>query len=218
MKLANLLAASLTALVCTGAAAAPAADLAPAPKTPTVALSAGDKILAEIDRRAAVFRDREYGASMAIYADGHLKKTLEFTMLAKGLSKQFLTFSAPGDVAGMKVLMEDADTLYLYLPEFKKVRRVAAHLQNQGFLGSTFTYEDMTQAQLAPFFTAELVGREGTETTLRLTAKSTKTTYPHVDIVIDSTKGGVTYFGTLTGRTASCGSRHVPIGWRSRAS
>jgi len=190
MKLARVLAVSLAALVCSAApaSAAPTAAAESAAKAPTSA----DKILAEIDRRAAVFADREYQASMEIYGGGQLKKTLQFTMVMKGLDQQFLTFTAPGDIAGMKVLMEDAETLYVYMPEFKKVRRVAAHMQNQGFLGSTFTYEDMTQVQLSPFFNAKVSSHEGSETTLTLTAKNDKTTYKRVDIVIDATKGGVT--------------------------
>jgi len=187
MKIRSVLVAlSLSALV-----AAPALASVPVP-TAMVAVDA-NKILAEIDRRAAVFDDTQYVASMQIYKGDELKNTLEFTMMMKGLDKQFLTFTAPGDVAGMKVLMQDAKTLYVYMPEFKKVRRVAAHMQNQGFLGSNFTYEDMTQVQLSRFFNATLEGREGSETTLKLTPKEgVSTTYPRIDVIIDGTKGGVT--------------------------
>lgn len=174
-----------------GLLAAPASAAVPAPAA--MAAVDANKILAEVDRRAAVFDDQRYQASMAIYKGDQLKKTLQFDMVMKGLDKQFITFTAPGDVAGMKVLMQDAKTLYVYTPEFKKVRRVAAHMQNQGFLGSAFTYEDMTQTQLVPFFNAALGGREGSETTLILTPKEgVSTTYARVEVVIDGTKGGVT--------------------------
>lgn len=192
MKLARVFAASLSASF-----AALLAVASPAGATPTVPHAMvgvdANKILAEVDRRAAVFDDQRYRATMTIYKGGGLKKTLEFDMVMKGLAQQFLTFTAPGDIAGMKVLMQDAATLYVYTPEFKKVRRVAAHMQNQGFLGSAFTYEDMTQVQLSPFYTAELGGREGSETTLALTVKEgVKATYGRIDVVIDGTKGGVT--------------------------
>ncbi|MCA9710378.1 MAG: outer membrane lipoprotein-sorting protein [Myxococcales bacterium] len=171
--------------------AAPAS--AAVPRVAAMAAVDANKILAEIDRRAAVFDDQQYQATMAIFKGTELKKTLEFTMVMKGLDKQFITFTAPGDVAGMKVLLQDAKTLYVYTPEFKKVRRVAAHMQNQGFLGSNFTYEDMTQVQLTPFYDAVLEGKEGGETTLRLTPKEGVTTsYARVDVVIDGSKGGVT--------------------------
>lgn len=183
----------LVALSLCTLAASPAAASLPAPSGHVMAMADANKVLAEIDRRAAVFDDQQYSATMAVYKGGQLKKTLEFTMVMKGLDKQFITFTAPGDVAGMKVLLQDTETLYIYTPEFKKVRRVAAHMQNQGFLGTTFTYEDMTQVQLSPFYDAKLAGKEGSETTLTLTPKEGVTTsFSRVDVVIDGTKGGVT--------------------------
>lgn len=187
MKLTRLLfALCLSASVVSPAAAA-------MPSGMPAAMVDGDKILTEIDRRASVFDDQSYTASMKIIKGGKTQKTLEFEMSMKGLTKQYLSFTAPGDVAGMKVLMQDAQTLYVYMPEFKKVRRVAAHVQNQGFLGSTFTYEDMTQTALAPLFHAELKGQKGDITTLTLTPKEgVKSTYPKIEVDIDKSKGGVT--------------------------
>ena len=188
MKITRLL---LSAALLTGAivptASASVVNVAPA------AFVDANAILKEIDKRTAMFDDQSYTATMTIIKDGAVKKELTFDMVMKGLEKQFITFTAPGDVAGMKVLMQDAETLYVYMPEFKKARRVAAHVQNQGFLGSQFTYEDMTDIGLARKFDAKLAGREGSKTTLTLTPKEgIKATYPRIDIVIDGTKGGVT--------------------------
>jgi outer membrane lipoprotein-sorting protein len=185
MKFSTLLAAfCLTALAGTPAGAA----------APVAMLSVdGNKVLAQVDKLAAAFDDQSYVATMEIVKGGKVRKTLEFKAVMKGLDQQLIEFVAPGDVAGMKVLMEDANTLYVYMPEFKKVRRVAAHVQSQGFLGSDFSYEDMTQVKLSPFFDAELGGKKGSETTLVLKPKSgVDTTYPKLEVVIDATKGGVT--------------------------
>jgi hypothetical protein len=114
-------------------------------------------------------------------------------MSMKNLEKQFIHFTAPGDVAGMKILMEDRDTIYMYSPEFQKVRRVAAHLQNQGFLGSEFTPEDMVMAKLSPSFDATVVGKQGTETQLDLKPKAgVSISFSKLEVFIDSTVNGVT--------------------------
>ncbi len=153
----------------------------------------GATILAEVDRRAAVFADQSYRAKMEVFEGGTLKKTLEFHASMRGLEQQLIVFDAPGDVAGMKVLMQDADTLHVYLPEFKKTRRVASHVRNQGFLGSEFTYEDMTQSSLSPFFNAEFQGKTGTETTLVLTPKKgVNVSHARLVVTIDAAQGGVT--------------------------
>ena len=163
---------------------------------PAVAVAAeidANDVLRAADKRAASFDDQAYNAEMAIYKDGTKQRVLKFSIVMKGLEKQLIEFDAPGDVAGMKILLQDADTLYVYSPEFKKVRRIAAHMQSQGFLGSTFTYEDMTRVQLAPYFDATIKGRKGTETTLALTPKpGRESSYSRLEVVIDSTKGGIT--------------------------
>lgn len=153
----------------------------------------GDKVLAAADKRAKAFDDVSYTATMKIKKGGKVAKTLVFEAKMKGLNKQFIHFTAPGDVAGMKVLMTDATTIWTYQPEFKKVRKIAAHMQKQGFLGSHFSAEDMTLTELAPKFDGEISGQAGSETTLTLTPKADfKSSYAKLELTIDKTKGGVT--------------------------
>ncbi|MCA9716084.1 MAG: outer membrane lipoprotein-sorting protein [Myxococcales bacterium] len=153
----------------------------------------GDQILEAVDKRAAAFPDQTYTAVMEVWRDGSKQKTLEFDMKMKDMTMQFISFTKPGDVAGMKILMTDPDTIYMYSPEFKKVRRIAAHTKSQGFLGSEFTPEDMSQTNLSKLFNARLDGKSGTETTLTLTPKEgVESTFSKIELVIDSSKGGVT--------------------------
>jgi outer membrane lipoprotein-sorting protein len=152
----------------------------------------GAAVLQKLDQDASAFRDMSYVSTMEIWKGGSKKETLEFTMSMKGLDKQFIAFTAPGNVAGMKILMV-GDSLWVYSPEFQKVRMIAAHAQNQGFLGSEFTPEDMVMTGLAAHFTAEIGGKSGSETTLTLTPKPEfKSSWTKLELVIDSSKGGVT--------------------------
>jgi outer membrane lipoprotein-sorting protein len=182
------------AVLALGSVLAPVADAAPAAHVPMAMFGVdATDILAEVDRRTAAFKDQSYTATMEIIKEGQLKKTLKFTAVMKGLDKQLINFIEPGDVAGMKVLMEDHKNLFIYLREFKKVRRVATHVQSQGFLGSTFTYADMTELALSPFYTAELASRDGALTILNLTPKEGHDNgYSKVELTIDGKKGGVT--------------------------
>lgn len=149
-------------------------------------------VLAEVDRRMAAFDDQSYTATMEIIKSGQLKKTLTFEAVMKGLDKQFIRFTAPGDVAGMKVLLEGGSDLYIYTPEFNKVRRVAAHMQNQGFMGSEFELGDIS-ILLSPNYDAAIGTTDGPLTTLVLTAKAGKEgVSPKIELTIDGTKGGVT--------------------------
>lgn len=160
---------------------------------PSVAQAAdGSAVLKKLDADAEAFADVSYISTMEIWKNGSKKKTLQFDMVMKGLDRQFISFTAPGDVAGMKILMV-GDSLWMYSPEFKKVRMIAAHAQSQGFLGSEFTPEDMVMTGLAAHFNADIAGKSGNETKLTLTPKPDfSSSYSKLEIVIDSTKGGVT--------------------------
>ena len=184
MKLSTVLSA---VLVCTPVALAIAIP-------PTVAEAATDAaaVLKKLDKDAAAFADVSYVSTMEIWKNGSKRKTLQFDMVMKGLDKQFITFTAPGDVSGMKILMV-ADELWMYSPEFQKVRKVAAHAQSQGFLGSEFTPEDMVMSGLAKHFDGEISGQSGNETYVTITPKADFTSsWSKLELTIDKTKGGVT--------------------------
>ena len=71
----------------------------------------------------------------------------------KGLSQLRMTFVEPQDQRGIEVLMleqKDSSNLqYLYLPSFKKVRRISGSAKNGRFEGSDFTYADMESRDLS---------------------------------------------------------------------
>jgi outer membrane lipoprotein-sorting protein len=161
--------------------------------SPMIAQAAdASAVLKKIDKDASVFSDTSYTATMDIYKNGTKKTTLEFNMVMKGLTKQLIEFVAPGDVAGMKILMV-GDELHMYSPEFKKVRKIAAHTESQGFFNSEFRAEDMIMAKLSDRFDAEISGQAGNETTLTLTPKAeVESQFSKLEVTIDKTKGGVT--------------------------
>ena len=184
MKLSTVLSA---VLVCTPIAIA----IAVPPQVAEAAADAG-AVLKKLDQDAEAFADMSYVSTMEIWKKGNKRKTLQFDMVMKGLDKQYISFTAPGDVAGMKVLMV-GDELWMYSPEFQKVRKVAAHAQDQGFLGSEFTPGDMVMTNLSKHFDGELSGKSGDETYVTITPKADfKSTYAKLELTIDKTKGAVT--------------------------
>jgi outer membrane lipoprotein-sorting protein len=66
--------------------------------------------------------------------------------------KQIMWFKEPADVKGSSFLRlsydERDDDMWIYLPAFGKVRRIASHAKNGSFMGSDFTYEDMGDRKL----------------------------------------------------------------------
>jgi len=65
----------------------------------------------------------------------------------KGDEKQLIYFLKPADVKGVSFLRikisKNNDKMFLYLPAFKKTRRITGSQKNQSFMGSDFTYNDI---------------------------------------------------------------------------
>jgi hypothetical protein len=91
----------------------------------------------------------------------------------------------PGDVKGMQILVQSQSEMYIYLPAFRKVRRIAGHVRNQGFLGSGFTYDDMAIAYWSKSYKVKLHQETTTHWTLDLRAiPGRRTLYNHLRIRI----------------------------------
>jgi outer membrane lipoprotein-sorting protein len=81
----------------------------------------------------------------------------------------------------MGVLVEDKDTMYVYLPGFQKVRRVGTHVKNQTFMGSDFSYEDMSITRYGAVYDAKLIGQDDKQWEIELAVKpGVEIEYPRV--------------------------------------
>jgi len=69
--------------------------------------------------------------------------------------KKFIRFIEPADIKGTALLTYDYDKkdddIWLYLPRNRKTRRIVASDKAKNFMGSEFTYADMTPADLDDF-------------------------------------------------------------------
>lgn len=87
---------------------------------------------------------------LEIVKDGAVVRTRRISTLSKradGLVKTFVEFESPADVAGTKFLSleeKGGETAqYIYLPAFKKVKRVVGAQRTQSFMGTDFSYADL---------------------------------------------------------------------------
>ncbi|MGB9720518.1 MAG: outer membrane lipoprotein-sorting protein [bacterium] len=70
-------------------------------------------------------------------------KNRRVQMYQKGSNKRLVKVIEPADQKGIGFLSLPDDIIYVYLPAYKKTRRIAAHVKNQKFVGTDFTYEDL---------------------------------------------------------------------------
>ncbi|HAJ99811.1 MAG TPA: hypothetical protein DCM62_07285 [Bacteroidales bacterium] len=129
----------------------------------------GDKALAltpeEILRRMdeVMFQpgDQTSNARMVMVDRNGNERVREATIWQKGGEKRLFRFTSPASEAGIAFLSLPNDLMYLYLPAFGRERRIAAHLKNQNFAGTDFTYEDLEVRKYAESFSGNILRQDG---------------------------------------------------------
>jgi len=100
-------------------------------------------VLRKVDSVINAPKDQSLKIKIIIIDKDGNEKEREAIMLQKGSNKRMIKFLSPADQKGIAFLALPGDIMYLYLPAFKKVRRIAAHIKNQKFAGTDFTYDDL---------------------------------------------------------------------------
>jgi len=153
------------------AAALAAAFAVVSPRTPARADAAGDAVLVQMDAAMNKAKTLKFDYEI-VNKEGPDKseKTLAMKVLLKG-EKRFTEFTAPADMKGTKVLILSPTQMYVYLPAFGKVRRIASHTKDQGFLGLSFSQDDMATTAYGPTYTAAILSEDAASWKLALTPK-----------------------------------------------
>ena len=147
---------------------------------------AGADVLAKVDNAMNNFTDGEFESKLFIREPNGSAREIDFTTFQKVPDKRLVRFSAPGDLKGMGVLVENKDVMYVFLPGFQKVRRVGTHVKAQTFMGSDFSYEDMSLSRYSPTYDAKLVKEDANSWELQLNVKAgQEIEYPRVYMWVD---------------------------------
>ena len=118
----------------------------------------GLEIVKEMDRRGQGFEDFEAKLDMQIHdADGRARVR---EMTVRGLESEdgdrtIMVLSRPADLSGTAFLSvlqgEGRRGQWIYLPAARRVRRIGGAQASDPFLGSHFTYDDMTPPSIEGF-------------------------------------------------------------------
>ncbi len=123
--------------------------------SPALALT-GDEILAKVDRAINAPKDMKAEIKMTIKnRDGNTEER-KMKIFWKGSQKKLFTFLAPAYLKGVGFLVIDDDTLYLYSPAFGKARRILSQVKNENFMGTDFSYNDLSESKLSKKYSAVL--------------------------------------------------------------
>ena len=105
--------------------------------------TAAQAVLVRVDSVLNAPKDQTQQVELTLIEKDGTERSRTLSMWQKGDETRTVKFLAPADVRNIAFLSLPEDVMYLYLPAFKKVRRIASHVKNQRFAGTDFTYDDM---------------------------------------------------------------------------
>jgi len=136
------------------------------------------KILQGVDDVTNAPKDQNMSIKITLIDKDNKEELRELVMMQKGYDKRLAKFISPASQKGIAFLSLPDDVMYLYLPAFKKTRRIASHVKNTKFAGTDFTYEDMEAKMYSEKWIPELIKKDDILYTLQLTPKKdVKTDY-----------------------------------------
>ncbi len=122
-----------------------------------------EEILRKVDAAmsgAASAKDLESLMTMTITSASGGIKTRKLRVWSRTVpgqdSQRLMKFLSPADVRDIGFLTLADDQMYLYLPEFRRIRRIASNNKTENFVGSDFSYEDLSAAAFFGSYTASL--------------------------------------------------------------
>ncbi|MEZ4306507.1 MAG: outer membrane lipoprotein-sorting protein [Polyangiaceae bacterium] len=150
---------------------------------PALADDAGDKALAATDAAMNKAKSHYFEYEAKTSEAGKAEKTVGLNVWIKG-EKRRTEFTSPADLKGTKVLILSPTEMYVYLPAFGKVRRIASHTSDQSAFGLAFSQGDLATQIYSTDYTATVSGDK-----LTLTPKAGKSTpYSKIEMTVSKDK------------------------------
>lgn len=160
--------------------------LAASMAAPTAARAAeAQATLKSVDEAINRWKDQFFAYEMIDTQSGRGERTLGLEVYMKG-EQRVTAFTAPADVKGTRVLIKSDTQMYVYLPAYKKVRRIASHVTAQGFMGTAYSQDDLAISTYADKYEAKVVEDKGETVKLELVVKKGKeVAYPKVHMTVE---------------------------------
>jgi outer membrane lipoprotein-sorting protein len=142
---------------------------------PAIDAAAVLKAMEENTNGANAPRDMEADMVMTIQ-DGNSVRVREIRAWTRNIAGKddlrVLKFLSPADVKDIGFLVLDEDSMYIYLPEFHRTRRIASSNKKDPFMGSDFSYEDMGTSAMSRYYDPKMLKESSTEWQLELLRKA----------------------------------------------
>lgn len=127
-----------------------------------------EELLRRVDSALSVAEDFTATITLTTTARSGAEESRTMTVWQKGANQRMVKITAPARLRGVGLLAQSEGQLYIYLPSFNRVRRVAGQQRGEPFMGSNFTQDDLTRTSYGDRFRPELLEERDTHFRLNL--------------------------------------------------
>lgn len=139
-----------------------------------------------VDEALNRWKDQFFSYEMIDVQSGRGERKLALDVYMKG-EKRVTAFTAPADVKGTRVLIKSDTQMYVYLPAYKKVRRIASHMTAQGFMGTAYSQDDLAVSTYADKYDVTMLEQGEGTAKLELKVKGARdVAYPKIHMTVDT--------------------------------
>ena len=121
--------------------------------------SSATEVVAALDTRANLAKTQFFEYEVINEEKGREGGIMRLQVSLSG-EERFTEFLAPGDMKGTRVLVKNRAQMYVYLPAYNKVRRIASHTTSGGFMGTTYSNDDMATSSYGPVYDFSMVSED----------------------------------------------------------
>jgi len=108
----------------------------------------GNEILKKVDEVQSASKDSVGNVTMTLVDKGGQTKERTMKVWRRHYKDRddwsVLKFTAPADIRNLGFLSLADDKMYLYLPAFDRVRRIASHARKESFAGSDLSHDALS--------------------------------------------------------------------------
>jgi outer membrane lipoprotein-sorting protein len=125
-------------------------------------------ILERVDSTLTAPEDIVATQRVVLIGAGGREKVRTLRVYQRGVDRRLAKFLTPADVRDVGYLRLADDEMYLYLPAFRRVRRIASSIKHEDFMGTDLSYEDLSRTRFGDDYRAVEVETTEQEYTLTL--------------------------------------------------
>lgn len=145
-------------------------------------------ILSKMDNVIFSIKDKTADVKMILINMKNGKENVKkAVIMQKGHTKKLFRYVYPKSDSGIATLTLPGDSIYLYLPLFKSVKKISSNSDGGAFNKSDFSLRDTPTKPYSELYTPQLKGTNDTAYILTLTPKAEKWPYSKLVAIIDKT-------------------------------